>query len=255
MTDLNNINEIEKLLTSLERQNELANRKLLRQEEVQNLLNGFDQKVLSLLDEDSIPHRIYEAGVIGKPLYWRESFSKLADQDDHNKILIRIELLKKVLKELEPDFLKGDDDKHEFYFRKGETYESQKRLYFIMKKAQKSLYIIDQYLDETVLPFIDSLDEHIRIKLLASKRGGIFEHLYNELIKIKLNVEAKSKTDCHDRFIIIDNYDVWDLGTSINGYGKSAFMLKKVTNQDQKQKLMNDFNKWWDTGQELRKTS
>ena len=129
MDNSNPIIEIEKMLKSLEKLDELAQRKLLRQEDVRNLLNGFDDKVLSFFDYDSIPYRIYESGTKGKTLTWCESFSKLADKDDHNKLLERIELLKNAINELEPDFLKENgNEQNEYYFHKGETYKSKKIL-------------------------------------------------------------------------------------------------------------------------------
>ena len=124
-----------------------------------------------------------------------------------------------------------------------------------MMKANKSLIIIDQYLDETILPFIDSLDDKIEIKLLTSKKRSIFVSLYNDLIKIKKNIEAKLNTDCHNRYIIIDENEIWDLGTSINGYGKSAFTLKRKTDNEQIQKLLSDCSKWWSIGQEFIETA
>jgi len=256
MDNSNPIIEIEKMLKSLEKLDELAQRKLLRQEDVRNLLNGFDDKVLSFFDYDSIPYRIYESGTKGKTLTWCESFSKLADKDDHNKLLERIELLKNAINELEPDFLKENgNEQNEYYFHKGETYKSKKILFFLMMKANKSLIIIDQYLDETILPFIDSLDDKIEIKLLTSKKRSIFVSLYNDLIKIKKNIEAKLNTDCHNRYIIIDENEIWDLGTSINGYGKSAFTLKRKTDNEQIQKLLSDCSKWWSIGQEFIETA
>ena len=250
------LNEINSMLDSLKRQNELAERKLLRRDEVRQLLDGFDKKVLSLLNIDSIPYRIYEAGTKGKTMWWKESHSSMANSDDHNKIKFRIELLEQVLQELEPDFLQENDkQKNEFYFHKGETYKSKKKLNSLMKQASKSLVIVDLYLDDSVLPFIDSLPQTLKIKLISGKIKSIFKTLYEELSKINPNIEAKYISDCHDRFLIIDNNDIWHLGTSINGFGKSAFMIKQINDIEEKRKFLMDFQTWWENGKSLKNTA
>ncbi len=249
MSDLNQISE---MLDSLMKQNELAERNLLRREEVRELLEDFDIKVLSALDDNSIPYRIYEASTAGKTMWWKESHSPMADNNDHDKIKSRIDLIEQVLRELEPDFLKGrDKQKNEFYFRKGETYQSKKKLYFLMKNARKSLYIVDPYLDETVLPFIDSIDKTIKIKIISGKMKSIFKTLYEELSKINPNIEAKYFSECHDRFLIIENIDIWNIGASINGFGKLAFVIKKITDIDEINKFLQDFQNWWQNGRSI----
>ena len=55
--------------------------------------------------------------------------------------------------------------------------------------------------------------------------------------------------------LVINNNDIWHLGTSINGFGKSAFMIKKINDIEEKRKFLMDFQNWWENGKSLKNTA
>jgi hypothetical protein len=73
--------------------------------------------------------------------------------------------------------------------------------------------------------------------------------LYDALKQKRPNIEAKKNPDFHDRFLIIDGSEVWQLGASINGTGKKAFMVNKVVDQDEVSRVLSDYDKWWTNGE------
>jgi hypothetical protein len=66
-----------------------------------------------------------------------------------------------------------------------------------------------------------------------------------------LRKEAKGNTSCHDRSIILDSSTVWHVGASLNGFGAAAFMINRVSDDSERQRVIEDFTKWWSSGQAL----
>jgi hypothetical protein len=118
----------------------------------------------------------------------------------------------------------------------------------ILKGAKKSAAIVDEYLDDTVFDYIDALDPAIRLQLVTGSKKPIFPRLLHALQGTRPGVEAREASDCHDRFLIVDSVDAWHIGASLNGFGKKAFMINKVTDAGERVRLLADFATWWGGG-------
>ena len=127
-------------------------------------------------------------------------------------------------------------------------YLAKKLLLKTMKRAKKSLAVVDPYLDEEIFDYIESLDISIDICLITGTPKPMFRQLYNALKTKRSNIEAKEYHLCHDRFLVLNGFEVWHLGASINGAGKKAFMISKVVDSDERNRLLSDFNAWWSNG-------
>ena len=212
-----------------------------------------DRKLQELLPEGSTALRIFERQR-SKPLAWWTEVGSggWADQSHCTNIQSRIELLQSILNEFEPEFLRRlKREKTQFFLSAGEMYESKKLLFGVFKRASISLAVIDGYLDDEVFDYIESLSDSISVRLLTSPRDTkpIFKRLYDALKQKRPNIEAKKNPDFHDRFLIIDGSEVWQLGASINGTGKKAFMVNKVVDQDEVSRVLSDYDKWWTNGE------
>lgn len=98
----------------------------------------------------------------------------------------------------------------------------------IIRSAQKSITIIDNYIDDTVLT------------LLTDKKPGIPVHILTKSISEKLKLASKKFNKqygnlkiaefgkSHDRFIIIDDNDIYHLGASLKDLGKRWFAFSKL---------------------------
>ena len=49
---------------------------------------------------------------------------------------------------------------------------------------------------------------------------------------------VKTMNDCHDRFLIIDDIEVYHIGTSIKDAGKKSFGITKIEDKDLIQSLV-----------------
>jgi hypothetical protein len=113
------------------------------------------------------------------------------------------------------------------------------------------LIIIDAYAgqDTEILKYIASLKElkeSLKVQVLTEKVISIFKELYNELAKEKGNIEVKKiENVLHDRYLIIDQSEIWTHGISINRIGKKDFSMTKFTDKEAKSKIIEDFKEHW----------
>lgn len=134
----------------------------------------------------------------------------------------------------------------EMYFSVDSYLDIQKGLAKVIRQAEKSLWICDGYMDEKV---IEELTEVIanEIKLLTHEPKGLFTQRLTALKKqfYSKTIEAKRSDKYHDRFYIIDNDQIWTLGASFNKAGQKATLLSRIRSDNEKQKIIKDFENWW----------
>ena len=113
-------------------------------------------------------------------------------------------------------------------FYDGQIFDAYKFATDLIKSAKKSIVLIDNYVDESVL-------------LMLSKRSkGVFASIYTARITAQLQLDLnrhnnqyppisiKAFRNCHDRFIIIDGKEVYHIGASLKDLGKKLFAFSKL---------------------------
>lgn len=242
--------EIEKVLEQLEKAWNMCTRGLLKVEEVEKIVTETKKELNEILPTDSIAYRIFDSAANKlRFAFWRDVMNPYAGKS-HCMLLEKwINTVEEILKEYEPAFLRDKRySKNQYFLPEDDIYNAMSLLFKIMKRAKKDLTIVDQYLDEEVFDYISSLDDSIDIKLITANKKPIFNKLYAALKAKRKNIEAKESNDCHDRFLIIDDLEVWQLGTSINSIGKKASMLNKIIDLDEKENFLLNFKNWWARG-------
>lgn len=113
-------------------------------------------------------------------------------------------------------------------FYGGEIFEAYKFVSNLIKMANESIIVIDNYIDESVLTMLDK------------RKDGVMATIYTDKIsnQLKLDLERHNKQysaieiqtvkDIHDRFVIIDNEDVFHIGASLKDLGKKLFAFSKL---------------------------
>ncbi|MGH7849364.1 MAG: hypothetical protein ACREOP_03620, partial [Thermodesulfobacteriota bacterium] len=141
--------------------------------------------------------------------------------------------------------------KDQFIIMDGDQYQAIRIIYKILSHATSSITIVDPYLDENIFDYIESLDNKISLYLLTEKYKSIFQALYEAFKKQRTNIEAKITGRYHDRFIIIDEVDVWHLGTSINNAGNKVFMINKIKDESVRIQFIVDLKAEWSKSKPL----
>ena len=98
----------------------------------------------------------------------------------------------------------------------------------IVKTAKKSILLIDNYIDESVLTLLTKRQKNVSATIFTksiSKQLDLDIKKHNQQYPaIEVKVFAKS----HDRFLIIDNEIVYHIGASIKDLGKNWVAFAKM---------------------------
>ena len=114
-------------------------------------------------------------------------------------------------------------------FYDGQIFDAYKFATDLIKSAKTSLVLIDNYVDESVL-------------LMLSKRNpGVSATVYTQKITPQLQLDLDKHNDQyppinirtyrngHDRFLIIDDREVYHIGASLKDLGKKMFAFSRLS--------------------------
>lgn len=113
-------------------------------------------------------------------------------------------------------------------FCNGQIFDAYKFATDLIKSAKKSLVLIDNYVDESVL------------LMLSKRKPGVSADIYTFPISdaLKLDLQKHNRqyppinihkhSTSHDRFLIIDNTEVYHIGASLKDLGKKLFAFSKL---------------------------
>ena len=113
-------------------------------------------------------------------------------------------------------------------FYDGQIFDAYTFATNLIRSAKQSIVLIDNYVDESVL-------------LMLSKRGeAVSADIYTQSISRQLQLDLERHNSqyppigihtcrrSHDRFLIVDNSDVYHIGASLKDLGKKMFAFSKM---------------------------
>ncbi|MDO5557041.1 MAG: ORF6N domain-containing protein [Clostridia bacterium] len=113
-------------------------------------------------------------------------------------------------------------------FFEGQIYDAYSLIIDIIKKANKKIFIIDNYIDDSVLKMLTKKKKSVEVVILTSDKSDI-QNLDVQKFNKEYPMLKVAKTDrFHDRFIILDDKEMYHLGASIKDLGKKCFGINKI---------------------------
>ena len=113
-------------------------------------------------------------------------------------------------------------------FFEGQIYDAYSLIIDIIKKANKKILIIDNYIDESVLKMLAKKNNNVEVVILTSDKSNIQQIDVQKFNKEYPRLKVAKTNKFHDRFIIIDNEEMYHLGASIKDLGKKCFGINKI---------------------------
>ena len=113
-------------------------------------------------------------------------------------------------------------------FHNGQIFDAYKFATDLIKSAKKSLVLIDNYVDESVLLMLSKREAGVSAKIYTA---NISKQLTLDLAKHNKQyppIEIFMHTTSHDRFLIIDDAEVYHIGASLKDLGKKLFAFSKL---------------------------
>jgi hypothetical protein len=112
-------------------------------------------------------------------------------------------------------------------FFDGQIFDAYKFISDIIRTANKSIVLIDNYIDDSVLTLFSKRNKNVQVTIFTKE---ISKQLSLDVTKYNLEytpIELKEFKQSHDRFLIIDNKELYHFGASLKDLGKSWFAFSK----------------------------
>ena len=151
-----------------------------------------------------------------------EIFERIRKLEDYKEVSSK--KLEKILNALEDKNLKPKQG----IFYNGQVFDAYVFVAELVKKAKTSIILLDNYIDESVLQIFSKRKKGVGVIIYTKK---ITNSLKLDIKKFNEQYEAiiiKEFSDSHDRFLIIDNKEVYHFGASLKDLGKKWFGFSKM---------------------------
>lgn len=136
------------------------------------------------------------------------------------------------------DFIETRSIPTEKLFFNGQIYDAHSLIVILVKSAKSSITLIDGYIDNTILDLLTKKSTKVKVILCTYKTTPIQKTDIEKFNAQYKNLEVMYTNIIHDRFIIIDNTDLYHIGASIKDLGKKCFGINKIEDPIWLQKLM-----------------
>jgi hypothetical protein len=123
-------------------------------------------------------------------------------------------------------------------FFKGQIFDAYNFVMDLIKKAKTELIIIDNYIDMSVLKMLTEKSKNVRVKIITQKNTPI-KALDIEKFKAQYGtLNLLHSQDFHDRFLIIDQKELYHIGASLKDLGKKCFAFSLIEDKNVLNNLM-----------------
>ncbi len=112
-------------------------------------------------------------------------------------------------------------------FYDGQVYDAYIFVSDLIKSADESIVLIDNYVDDTVLTLLSKREPKVKATIYTK---NITKQLELDLQKHNAQypkIELKRFDSSHDRFLLIDGKEVYHIGASLKDLGKKWFAFSK----------------------------
>lgn len=113
-------------------------------------------------------------------------------------------------------------------FFDGQIFDAHKFVSDLIRKADKSIILIDNYIDDTILDLFIKKKKNVAVTILTKKITKAMSLDVEKFNSQYPSIAIKEFTKAHDRFIIIDDKDVYHIGASLKDLGKKWFAFSKL---------------------------
>lgn len=113
-------------------------------------------------------------------------------------------------------------------FFEGQVFDAYELTSRIIRSAKKSIILIDNYIDESTLIHLTKKEKHVAVSLRSKSKSSQLDLDLKKANEQYGNFEWKEFNKSHDRFLIIDQNDVYHLGASLKDLGKKWFAFSKL---------------------------
>jgi hypothetical protein len=113
-------------------------------------------------------------------------------------------------------------------FFEGQVFDAYNFVSDLFRKAEKSIVIVDNYVDDTVLVHLTKIKKGVQVRIVTKSISDQFKLDLKKFGEQYFEIEVKVSKNIHDRFIIIDCEVLYHLGASLKDLGRKLFGFTRM---------------------------
>jgi hypothetical protein len=113
-------------------------------------------------------------------------------------------------------------------FYEGQIYDAYTFVSQLIKGATKSIILIDNYVDDSVLTLLSKRKKEVSADIFTQNISKLLQLDIEKHNAQYVPIQVHNFSKSHDRFLIIDNKEVYLIGASIKDLGKKWFAFSKI---------------------------
>jgi hypothetical protein len=117
-------------------------------------------------------------------------------------------------------------------FSAGQFYDAYEYISSIVRRANHSIVLIDPYCDAKAFTFLKNKKESVELTICSSHLSKLEKEEIEKFESQYGKIDVKQLDDNHDRYLIIDKKECYQLGASLNYAGKKTFSIIKNENNE-----------------------
>lgn len=131
-----------------------------------------------------------------------------------------------------------DETKKESIFFDGQIYDAYSFIIKLIKKAKADITLIDNFVDNSVLDMLSKKEADVNIRLITHPRTKLSEVDIQKFNEQYPNLIIEYSEKFHDRFLLIDNKELYHIGASLKDLGKKCFAFSVIEDKNLLQNLI-----------------
>lgn len=112
-------------------------------------------------------------------------------------------------------------------FYDGQIYDSYSFISDLLRSSKNEIILIDNYIDDSVFTLF-SKTPNIKVTIYTNTISKQLKLDFEKYSKQYDNITLKIFSNSHDRFLIIDNKEIYHIGASLKDLGKKWFAFSKI---------------------------
>ena len=112
-------------------------------------------------------------------------------------------------------------------FYDGQIYNAYSFVSDLIKTAKKEIILIDNYVDDSILTLFSKIP-NIKVTIYTNTISKQLKLDFQKYSKQYDNIILKTFKNSHDRFLILDQKEIYHIGASLKDLGKKWFAFSKI---------------------------
>lgn len=122
-------------------------------------------------------------------------------------------------------------------FFNGQIYDAYRLIVDIIKSAKTKIVIIDNYIDDSILKMLSKKNRDVQVVILTSQNCHFIKLDIDKFNKQYPTLKITYTNKFHDRFMIIDEKELYHIGASLKDLGKKCFAISKINDLEYVEKM------------------